>query len=63
MWSEQNAENYMKYFDPLTFKIKSDYLGNNELRDAVNQFKDGYAQGEIDTSQYMKIPKGIWRIY
>ena len=54
MWSEQNAENYMKYFDPLTFKIKSDYLGNNELRDAVNQFKDGYARGEIDTSQYMK---------
>ncbi|MDX1760444.1 MAG: DUF2723 domain-containing protein, partial [Arenibacter algicola] len=26
MWSEQNAENYMKYFDPLTFRIKSDYL-------------------------------------
>lgn len=54
MWSEQNAENYMKYFDPLTFKIKSDYLGNNELREAVNQFKDGYAKGEIDTSQYMR---------
>ncbi|MBD3660878.1 MAG: DUF2723 domain-containing protein, partial [Arenibacter algicola] len=54
MWSEQNAENYMKYFDPLTFRIKSDYLGNNELREAVNQFKDGYAKGEIDTSQYMR---------
>lgn len=54
MWSEQNAENYMKYFDPLTFRIKSDYLGNNELRQAVNQFKDGYAKGEIDTSQYMR---------
>jgi len=54
MWSEQNAENYMKFFDPLTFKIKSDYLGNNELREAVNQFKDGYAKGEIDTSQYIR---------
>ncbi|RTE55039.1 DUF2723 domain-containing protein [Arenibacter aquaticus] len=54
MWSEQNAENYMKYFDPLTFRIKSDYLGNNELRQAVNQFKDGYAKGEIDTAQYMR---------
>ncbi|HLT50328.1 MAG TPA: hypothetical protein VKZ93_00150, partial [Arenibacter sp.] len=54
LWSDQNAENYMKYFDPLGFKIKSDYLGNDELRQAVNQFKDGYAKGEIDTSQYMR---------
>ncbi|NKI25547.1 DUF2723 domain-containing protein [Arenibacter sp. 6A1] len=54
LWSEQNAENYMKYFDPLTFKIKSSYLGNQELRDAVNQFKDGYAKGEIDTAQYVR---------
>ena len=54
LWSDQNAENYMKYFDPLSFKIKSSYLGNNELREAVNQFKDGYAKGEIDTSQYMR---------
>lgn len=54
LWSDQNAENYMKYFDPLNFKIKSSYLGNEELREAVNQFKDGYAKGEIDTSQYMR---------
>src|SRR5690554_3429327 len=54
LWSDQNAENYMKYFDPLSFKIKTSYLGNDELREAVNQFKDGYAKGEIDTSQYMR---------
>lgn len=54
LWSDQNAENYMKYFDPLAFRIKTDYLGNDELREAVDQFKDGYARGEIDTSQYMR---------
>lgn len=54
LWSDQNAENYMKYFDPLSFKIKSSYMGNEELREAVNQFRDGYAKGEIDTAQYMR---------
>ena len=54
LWSDQNAENYMKYFDPLNFKIKTSYLGNDELREAVTQFKDGYAKGEIDTAQYMR---------
>ncbi|MCM4169275.1 hypothetical protein KCTC52924_00660 [Arenibacter antarcticus] len=54
LWSDQNAENYMKYFNPLSFKIKSSYLGNNELQEAVNQFKNGYAKGEIDTAQYMR---------
>ncbi|MDX1326341.1 MAG: DUF2723 domain-containing protein, partial [Arenibacter sp.] len=54
LWSEQNAENYMKYFYPLDFKIKSSYLGNTELREAVGRFRDGYARGEIDTSQYIR---------
>ncbi|NJB70974.1 cbb3-type cytochrome oxidase subunit 3/uncharacterized membrane protein [Saonia flava] len=54
MWSDQNAENYMKYFFPLEFKIKGEYLSNNDLRGAVKQFKDGYANGEIDTDQYIK---------
>ena len=54
LWSEQNAENYMKYFYPLEFKIKSSYLGNTELREAVGRFRDGYARGEIDTSQYIR---------
>jgi len=54
LWSEQNAEKYMQYFDPLEFKIKPEYLSNTELRAAVNQFKDGYTKGEIDTEQYIK---------
>ncbi|PCJ97952.1 MAG: hypothetical protein COA50_03205 [Flavobacteriaceae bacterium] len=54
LWSEQNAEKYMQYFDPLAFKIKAEHLGLTELRTAVNQFKEGYAKGEIDTKQYIR---------
>ena len=54
LWSDQNAENYMKYFYPLDFRIKSSYLGNSELKAAVDQFREGYARGEIDTSQYIR---------
>ncbi|MEL6303660.1 MAG: DUF2723 domain-containing protein [Bacteroidota bacterium] len=54
MWSDQHAENYMKFFDPLDFRIKSEYISQNELREAVSQFKTAYAQGEIETDQYMR---------
>ncbi|MEE9363894.1 MAG: DUF2723 domain-containing protein [Cellulophaga sp.] len=57
MWSDQHAENYMRYFAPLDFKIKSKHLSSNELRTAVNQFKDGFAKGEIDADQYIKFLK------
>ncbi len=54
MWSETNAEQYMKYFGPLSFIIKPEYRGNKELIDAVQQFKVGYEQGEYDDAQYVK---------
>ena len=50
MWSGPNAENYMKFFGPLDFKMTQ---SNAELRDAVKQVKEGYAKGEIDTEQYI----------
>ncbi len=50
MWSTQHAKNYMKYFGPLDFKMKK---SNKELQQAINQVKDGYANGEIDTDQYI----------
>jgi len=53
MWSDQHAENYMKYFGALDFKIKSEYLSNTELRNAVNQFKQNQANGEVDTAQFI----------
>lgn len=54
LWSEQHAENYMRYFGRLDFKIKPEYVGQAELRDAVSQFKQLDAQGEIDTEQYLQ---------
>ena len=54
LWSDQHAENYMRYFGRLNFRIKPEYISNNELRDAVNQFKQLDAQGEIDTEQYIQ---------
>jgi hypothetical protein len=53
MWSEQNAENYMRYFGPLKFRIKRDYLGNKELKATIGQFKNGLEKGEIDVAQYI----------
>ncbi|MFH6602415.1 protein O-mannosyl-transferase family [Maribacter algicola] len=54
MWSGQNAENYMKYFGPLDFKMKQ---SNDELRKAVDQVKTGFANGEIDAEQYISFLK------
>ncbi|WP_106144561.1 DUF2723 domain-containing protein [Flagellimonas meridianipacifica] len=54
LWSDQHAENYMRYFGTLDFRIKSDYISNNELREAVAQFKAAHAQGELDTDQYIR---------
>ena len=54
LWSDQHAENYMRYFGRLDFKIKPEYISNNQLRDAVNQFKQLNVAGEIDTEQYIE---------
>lgn len=50
MWSDQHAENYMKYFGPLDFRLKS---SNEELRRAAAQVRSGLANGEIDEDQYI----------
>ncbi len=54
MWSTQNAENYMRYFGPLDFKMKQ---SSEELRKAVDQVKTGFANGEIDAEQYISFLK------
>ena len=50
MWSDQHAENYMKFFGPLEFRMTK---SNEELQKAVAQVKTGYANGEIDAEQYI----------
>lgn len=54
LWSDQHAENYMRYFGELDFRIKSEYISQNELRDAVAQFRNAYASGELDADQYIR---------
>ncbi len=54
MWSQMNAENYMKYFGALEFEVKSGLRSNKELVNTVNQFRKRYADGEIDEVQYIK---------
>ncbi len=69
MWSDQNAENYMKFFGPLEFRMTK---SNEELQKAVTQIKTGYANGEIDEEQYISFlrqfgeylevqPPSIWQ--
>lgn len=53
MWSEQHAENYMRYFEVLDFNIKPEYRSNPDLSQAVAQLKTAYAQGEVDVEQYI----------
>ncbi|WP_149276711.1 DUF2723 domain-containing protein [Pareuzebyella sediminis] len=54
MWSSQHAENYMRYFGPLDFKLRQQ---NEELRQAAKQIKEGFANGEIDAEQYISFLK------
>ena len=50
LWSEQHAENYMRYFGLADFSLKS---SNEELRNAVAELNTGYERGEIDEEQYI----------
>lgn len=50
MWSDQHAENYIKYFGPLEFSLKTN---NEELRTAAQQMRAGLENGEIEADQYI----------
>ncbi|AVR45262.1 hypothetical protein C7S20_08260 [Christiangramia fulva] len=52
MWSTEHAVNYMKFTGPLDFKIKPEYQDEQRLVQAVNQFKQQFARGERDLSDY-----------
>jgi len=55
LWSEQHAENYMKHYGALDFEVKRGYGKTSypELHKAIDQFKTGYENGEIDAQQYI----------
>lgn len=54
MWSTEHAANYMDFTGPLDFTIKREYQGQEQLINAVNEFKRSYYSGEIDNEQYDK---------
>ncbi|WP_394750759.1 glycosyltransferase family 117 protein [Spongiimicrobium salis] len=54
MWSSTNAANYMKYFGALDFHIKPEYRSDQQLKTAVRQYKEAYAQGKLDEEDYIR---------
>lgn len=53
MWSEQNAENYMRYYGVLDFTIKPKYKNNQDLKNTVNLIRQQHAKGEIGITEYI----------
>ena len=52
MWSTEHAVNYMNYFEVLDFSIKPEYRAQNELVQAVQQFRSSFNQGDINAEEY-----------
>lgn len=59
LWSDMNAENYMKYYGELEFKIKPSYRSNTDLRETVRKFRQKYADGTIETDEYIRFLKDM----
>jgi len=47
MWSTEHIANYMEYSGPIKFTIKPEYQDQDELLNAVTQFRRQYASGNI----------------
>ncbi len=54
MWSEQNTENYMRFYGPLEFTIKREFRDHAELQEAARSLRKQYADGAIDAEGYIK---------
>ena len=56
LWSGQHAENYMRYYGRLDFKLK---INNDKLREQANMYKNGFDNGEITAEQYIDFLNGV----
>ncbi|WP_074409707.1 MULTISPECIES: glycosyltransferase family 117 protein [Aquimarina] len=54
MWSTEHIANYMEFTGPIKFTIKPEYQGEEELLNAVTQFRREYATGKLDNDDYNK---------
>ncbi len=52
MWSTEHAGNYIALTGGLDFKIKREFLDQENLVNEVNLFKNRYEQGELDSDDY-----------
>ncbi|MEW7288906.1 glycosyltransferase family 117 protein [Aquimarina sp. 2304DJ70-9] len=54
MWSTEHIANYMEFTGPIKFTIKPEYQDEDELLNAVTQFRREYASGKLDNEDYHK---------
>ncbi|MBP2832534.1 DUF2723 domain-containing protein [Aquimarina sp. U1-2] len=54
MWSTEHIANYMEFTGPISFTIKPEYQNEQELLNAVTQFRRDYASGKLDNNDYHK---------
>ena len=54
MWSSGNAVNYITYFGVPDFDVKTEYRGQTQLIDAINDFISRVNNGEVDANGYHK---------
>lgn len=52
MWSNEHNVNYMKFTEPLDFRIHPDYAQENELVEIVAEFRSAFNQGRLDLEDY-----------
>ena len=54
MWSTEHIANYMDFTGPIKFTIKPEYQDQEELLQAITQFRRKYATGQLDNDDYNK---------
>ncbi|PHQ62560.1 MAG: hypothetical protein COC08_00045 [Maribacter sp.] len=59
MWSEANAENYIRYYGAPEFSIKPEFNGNEELQEAVFTVRKKYATGGMETDEFLSFLKEV----
>ncbi|MDT0685147.1 glycosyltransferase family 117 protein [Autumnicola psychrophila] len=52
MWSTQHAVNYMEFTGPLEFTVKPEYQGEEQLMQAINEFRRSYNTNQLDNEDY-----------
>lgn len=58
MWSTDHSENYMRFTEPLDFRIKPEYAEEQELIQIVTEFRAAFKSGRLELEDYHKFLKG-----